>query len=140
MSSEEGDHLTDKEKRYQRRRHQKFDYTNDKEDKGKTPLSRGEDEEKEFPKILLRAMKKISREIKEMRMDRYKEFPKGFHHSEGSDMSHHWSDQPVQQPQVSQRSKCLDSWLWEMKGFKSKNPLKTILRSMSLKLKDSRTT
>ena len=29
----------------------KFDYTNDKEDKGKTPLS-GEDEKKEYPKFL----------------------------------------------------------------------------------------
>ena len=37
-------------------------------------------------------------------MDRYKESPKGFHHGEGSDMSHHWSNQLVQQPQVSQCS------------------------------------
>ena len=43
MSFEEGEPLTDRERRYQRRRHQKFDYTNDKEDKGKTPLSGGED-------------------------------------------------------------------------------------------------
>ena len=68
MSSQEGDPLTDREKRYQRRRHQKFEYKNDKEDKDKTPLSRGEDEEKEFPKILLKAMQEISREIKELRM------------------------------------------------------------------------
>ena len=80
MSSEEGEPLTDREKRYQRRSRRRFDYTNDKEDKGKTPLSRGEDEEKEFPKILLRAMQDISREIKEMRMDIFKESPKGFHH------------------------------------------------------------
>ena len=89
MSSKEGEPLTDREKRYQRRRHGKFYYTNDKEDKGKTPLSGGEDEEKEFPEILLRAMQDIAREIKEMRMDRYKESPKGFHHGEGSGMSHH---------------------------------------------------
>ena len=76
MSYEEGDPLTDNEKRYQRRRNQKFDYINDKEDKGKTPLFGGEDEEKEFPKILLRAMKDIAREIKDIRMDRYKESPK----------------------------------------------------------------
>ena len=104
MSFEEGDPLTDRDNRYQRRRHQKFDYTNDKEDKGKTPLSRGEYEEKEFPKILLKATKKIAREIKEMRMDRYKESPKGFHHGEGSNISHHWSDQPVKKHQVSQCS------------------------------------
>ena len=85
----------DRERRYKRRRHQKFDYINDKEDKGKTPLSGGEDEEKEFPKILLRAMQDIAREIKEMRMDIFKESPKGFHHGEGSSMSHHWNDQPV---------------------------------------------
>ena len=103
MSSEEGDPLTDREKRYMRRRNQKFDYTNDKEDKGKTPLS-GEDEEKEYPKLLLRTMQEISREIKEIRMDRYKESPKGFLHGEGSNISHHWSDQPLKQQQVSQCS------------------------------------
>ena len=57
ISSEEGEPLTEREKRYQRRSHIIFDYTNDKEDKGKTHLSGCEDEEKEFPKILLRAMK-----------------------------------------------------------------------------------
>ena len=55
MSSEEGDPLTNKEKRCFKLIHWKFDYTNDKEDKGKTPLS-GEDEEKEYPKLLLRTM------------------------------------------------------------------------------------
>ena len=89
MSSEEGDPLIDREKRYLRRINQKFDYTDDKEDKGKTPLS-GEDEEKDFPNILLRAMQYIATEIKEMRMDRYKKYPKGFHDGEGSDISHHW--------------------------------------------------
>ena len=75
MYSEEGEPLTNREKRYQKRRHGNFDYINDNEDKGKTPLSGGEDEE-EFPKILLRAMQDIAREIKEMRMDRFKESPK----------------------------------------------------------------
>ena len=74
MSSEEGDPLTNREKRHLRRMNRKFDYTNDKEDKGKTPLS-GEDEEKEFPKILLRTMQAIAREINEMMIDRYKESP-----------------------------------------------------------------
>ena len=104
MSSEEGENVTDREQRYQRRRNRKFDYIDEKEDKGKTPISGGEDEEKEFPKILLRAMQDISRKIKEMRMDRVKESPKGFHHGEGYGMSHHWNDQPVHQPQVSQCS------------------------------------
>ena len=64
MSFEEGDSLTDREMRYQRIRHGNFYYTTDKEDKGKTPLSGGEDEKKKFPKILLRAMQDITREIK----------------------------------------------------------------------------
>ena len=37
-------------------------------------------------------------------MDSIKESPKGFHLGEGSGMSHHWNNQPVQQPQVSQCS------------------------------------
>ena len=60
MSSEEGDPLTYREKRYLRRRNWKFDYTNDKEDKGKTPLL-GDDEEKEYPKIFLKTMQDIYR-------------------------------------------------------------------------------
>ena len=104
MSSEEGDTLIDQEKRYlNRRRNQKFEYTNDKEDKGKPPLL-GEDEEKEYPKLLIRTMQDIAREIKEMKMDRYKDSHKLFLHGEGSDISHHWSDQPMKQQQVSQRS------------------------------------
>ena len=103
MSSEEGDPLIDRENMDLRRMNWKLDDTNDKEDKGKTPLL-GEDEEKEYPKILLWTMQEIAREIKEMRMDRYKESLKGFLHGEGSDISHHWSDQLVKQQQVSQRS------------------------------------
>ena len=89
MSYEEGEPLTDREKRYLKRRHKKFDYRNDNEDKGKAPLSGGEDEDKDFAKILLRAMQDLAREIKEMRIDRIKESPKGFHQGEGSGMSHH---------------------------------------------------
>ena len=48
-------------------------------------------------------MQDIAREIKETRMDRHKESPKGFLHGEGSGISHHWSDQPLKQ-QASQRS------------------------------------
>ena len=61
MSYEEGEPVTDREKRYLRR-NWKYDYTDDKEDKGKTPLSRGY-EEKDFPKLLLRTMHEIAREI-----------------------------------------------------------------------------
>ena len=49
-------------------------------------------------------MQDLAREIKEMRMDRIKESPKRFHLGESSGISHHWNDQPVNQPQVSQRS------------------------------------
>ena len=49
-------------------------------------------------------MQDIARDIKEMRVDRLKESPKGFHHGEDSIMSHHWNDQPVQQPQSSKCS------------------------------------
>ena len=104
MSFEEEGPITDREKRYLKRRQKRFDYTNDNEDKCKTPLSRGEGEGKDFPKILLRAMHYLSREIKEMRMDRIKESPKGFHLGEGPGMSHHWNDQLMHQPQVSQCS------------------------------------
>ena len=70
MSSKEGDPFIYREKRYLER-NQKYDYIDDKEDKGKTLLSR-ESEEKEFPKLLLRTMQDIAREIKEMMMDRHK--------------------------------------------------------------------
>ena len=49
-------------------------------------------------------MQDLSREIKEMRMEEIKESHKGFHLGEISGISHHWNDQPVHQPQVSQHS------------------------------------
>ena len=77
MSSKEEEPLTDRENRYLKRiKKKKFDYTNDNEDKGKAPLSGGEDEEKDFPKILLITMQDLAREIKEMKMDKIKESPK----------------------------------------------------------------
>ena len=76
MSSEEGDPLTDRMKRYLKIRNQRYDYT-DKEEKGKNPLL-GEDE-KEYPKIIIQTMQDIAREIKEMRMDRHKDPLKGFY-------------------------------------------------------------
>ena len=45
MSSEEEEPLTDREKRYLKRRHKKkFDSTNENEDKGKAPESGSEEE------------------------------------------------------------------------------------------------
>ena len=105
MSSEEEEPLTNREKRYLKRRQKnKSDYTNDNEDKGKAPESGSDVEEKDLPKILLRAMQDLAREIKEMSLDRIKESHNGFHLGEGSGMSHHWNDQPMHQPQVSQCS------------------------------------
>ena len=52
-------------------------------------------------------MQDLSREIKEMRLDRMREYPGRFHLGEISDMSHHGTGQPVnlpQAPQASQRS------------------------------------
>ena len=57
--------------------------------RSKAPIFGSEEEEMDFPKILLRAMQDLSREIKEMRMDRIKESTKGFHLGEGSGISHH---------------------------------------------------
>ena len=52
-------------------------------------------------------MQDLAKEIKEVRMDRMREFPGRFHPGESSDMSHHWTGQSVnlsQAPQASQRS------------------------------------
>ena len=68
----------------------------------------------------------LSREIKEMRTDRIKESPRRFHLGESPGISQHWNDQPVNQPQVSQRSNI------------PTYPLKTNFLNMSLKIRDSR--
>ena len=49
-------------------------------------------------------MQDLSREIKEMRLEKIKESPKGFHLGESFGMSHHLNDQLENQPQVSQCS------------------------------------
>ena len=89
-----------------RRRQKNFDYTNEDKEKSKTPEDgNGSDEEgKEFARNLLKTMQDLAREIKEMRIDRIKESPRRFHLGESSGISQHWNDQPVNQPQVSQRS------------------------------------
>ena len=79
MSLEEEEPLTEREKRYLKRRQKKFDYTNDDKDKGKALESGSDEEGKDFAKILSRAMQDLAREIKEMRMEIIKESPKRFH-------------------------------------------------------------
>ena len=49
-------------------------------------------------------MQDIAREIKEMRMDRMKEYLGRFHPRESSSMPHHWNGQPMNQPQAPQCS------------------------------------
>ena len=49
-------------------------------------------------------MQDLAREIKEMRLNRIKEYPNRFHLGESSGMSHHWNDQLVNQPQAPQHS------------------------------------
>ena len=51
-------------------------------------------------------MQDLAREIKEMRMDRMREYPRIFHPGEISDMSHHWTGQLVNQPQAPQAPQC----------------------------------
>ena len=68
-------------------------------------------------------MQDIAREIKGMSMDRYKESPKGFLHGEGSNISHHWIDQPVKQQQVSQRSTMPTLLTMENEGFQEQENL-----------------
>ena len=65
-------------------------------------------------------MQDLAREIKEMIWDRIKEYPKRFHLGEISGMSHHWNDQPVNQPQVSQRSTMPTFLAMGNEGFQEK--------------------
>ena len=104
LHSKEDEPLTKREKRYHNRSHKNFDYTTDDQDKGKAPETGSDKEGEEFARTLLVAMQDLAREIKEMRMDRIKESPKRFHLGESSGMSHHWNDQPVNQPQAPQCS------------------------------------
>ena len=89
------------------RSHKKYDYTTDDQDKGKAPETASDEEGEEFARTLLVAMQDLSREIKEMRMEKMREYPGRFHLRESSDMSHHGTGQPLnlpQAPQASQRS------------------------------------
>lgn len=65
-------------------------------------------------------MQDIAREIKERRRDILKDSPRGFNHNEGSGMYHHWNDQPVQQPQVSQCSTMPTFLVVGNEGFQEK--------------------
>ena len=111
MHSKDEDPLTE---RYQNRIHRKYEYTTEDldrgQDKGKAPVNEKDEKDKEaeeFAKTLLETMQNISKEIKEMRVDRMRESLRIFHQRESSDMSHFGTGQPVslpQAPQTSQRS------------------------------------
>ena len=85
LHSEDEDPLSERERRYQNRSHKNYDYTTfdlDKgQDKGKSPefVNDKDKEAEEFAKTLLEAMQYLSKEIKEMRMDRMRESLGRFH-------------------------------------------------------------
>ena len=56
-------------------------------------------------------------------MYRYKASPKLFHHGEGSGISHHWSDQLVNQQQVSQCSRMPTLLVVGNEGFQEQETL-----------------
>ena len=92
LHSEDEDPLSERERRYQNRSHIKYDYTTvelDKgQDKGKAPELNDKDKEaEEFAKTLLEAMQYLSKEIKEMRIDRMRESFGRLHQGERSEMS-----------------------------------------------------
>ena len=61
-------------------------------------------EAEEFEKTLLETMKDLSKDIKEMRMDRMREYLGRFHQGESSDMSHYGTGKPVSLPKAPQAS------------------------------------
>ena len=81
MPFEEEGPLIDREKRYLNKIQNKFDYTNDKEKKGKTPLSGGM-KGKDFSKTLFQTMHELKREIKGMRRERHEYPSRRFSHEE----------------------------------------------------------
>ena len=100
------DPLSEKEMRYQNIIHRKYDYTTvdlDKgQDKGKAPeLVNDKDKEaEEFAKTLLEAMQDLSKEIKDVRIDRMRKSLGIFHQGESSNMSQFGTGQPVSLPQA----------------------------------------
>ena len=110
LHSEEEDPLTKRERRYQNRSHKKYDYTTDDpnrgQDKGKAPETEKDKEAEEFEKNLFEAMQDLSKEIKEMRVDRMRESLGRFHQGESSDMSHFGTGQPVSLPHAPRASQC----------------------------------
>ena len=104
LHSEEYEPLTKREKRYQNRSHKKYYYATEDQENGKALEIVSEKEGEEFARTLLVAMQDIAREIKDMRVDRMREYLGIFHPGESSDMSHHGTGQPVNLPQASQAS------------------------------------
>ena len=88
MYFEEGEPLTDRERRYQEIRHKRFDYTDEKEDKGKTPLFGGM-KGKEFSRLLLQTIHELKREIKGMRRERHEDPSRIFSHEESPNSSYY---------------------------------------------------
>ena len=95
---EEDETLTEREKRYQNKSHKKYDYTTEDQVKGKAPKNTSDKEGEEFVRTLLVDMQDLAREIKEMRVERMREYIGRFNEGESSDMSHHGTGQPVNLP------------------------------------------
>ena len=93
LHSKDEDPFSERERRYQNISHKNYDYTivdlEKGQDKGKAPESVNDKdkEAKEFAKNILEAMKYLSKEIKEMRIDRMRESLGRFHQGESSEMS-----------------------------------------------------
>ena len=103
LHSKDEDPLSERERRYQNSSHRNYGYTTvdlDKgQDKGKAPELNDKDKEaKEFAKTLLETMQDISKEIKEMRIDRMRESLGRFHQREIYDMSQFGTGQRVSLP------------------------------------------
>ena len=55
-------------------------------------------EEREIRRLIFHTMQDISKDIKNMRFERQKESPRGFHQGESFDTSHLWREKTVAQP------------------------------------------
>ena len=110
MPSTKGEPLTDSEKKYLRRRQKKYDYTEDTEEKGKTPLS-GRLKGEEFSKTLSQAMYELKGEIKGMRREIHANKSRIVSHEGSPSTSYHVCEHSATQP---------DPKRWSMPTFLSK--------------------
>ena len=111
LHSEDEDLLFERERRYQNISHRNYDYTifdlDKGQDKGKGPELNDKDKEAEEFATLLETMQDLSKEIKEMRIERMRESLGRLHQGESLEMSQFGTGPLVslpQAPQISQHS------------------------------------